>query len=102
MKLPLLNTLFVALLTMLSLGACSSSKWVDPTVGLPTGAPQVVGQADDPSETQIMTDKVMALTAQYPHRPAFETAVMQQIRLGNLKASKLMVVYADGAAKVFK
>lgn len=97
MKLSLLSS-FAAALALVS---CAAPK-VDPNAGVPTGVQYVIARYGDGGESQQLAARVRGMAAQYPHRPAFETAVTQQIRLGDLKASKLEVTYVDGTAKVFK
>lgn len=103
MKLPHFTLCMVPLAVALPLflSACSAPK-VDPNVGVPTGIQYVIARYGDGGESLQLAARVRGMAVQYPRRPAFETAVMQQIRTGDLRASKLEVTYVDGSAKVFK
>ncbi|MGV3660210.1 MAG: hypothetical protein ACO1TE_08490 [Prosthecobacter sp.] len=101
MKLPCISSFATALAATLLLGACAAPK-VDPNVGMPTGIQYVIARYGDGGESHQVAARVQGMAVQYPRRPAFETAVMQQIRMGDLKVSKLEVTYVDGTARVFK
>lgn len=101
MKLPSLHSLSATLAAALLLGACAAPK-IDPNAGVPTGLQYVIARYGDGGESHQLAARVQGMAVQYPRRPAFENAVSQQIRLGDLKASKLEVTYTDGTAKVFK
>jgi len=101
MKLPHISFGTAALAAIFLLGACSAPR-VDPNVGVPTGILHVIARYGDGGESLQLAARVRGIAAQYPRRPAFETAVMQQIRTGDLRASKLEVAYVDGTARVFK
>lgn len=101
MKLPFLSFCTSAFAATLLLGACSAPK-VDPNADVPTGLQYVIARYGDGGESLQLAARVQGMAVQFPRRPAFETAVSQQIRLGELKVSKLEVTYTDGTAKVFK
>ena len=90
------------LLTALSLFASCSPVRVNPNVGLPTGVLTVKADAGNPTKTEAVIANMQAMALQYPRRPAFETAVLQEIRLGKLDVSSLAITYADGTSRVFK
>lgn len=81
--------------------ACSPVR-VDPNAGLPTGVLTVNANAGSPVKTSAVIAAMDALALQYPHRPAFETAVMQRIRMGELEVHSLAITYADGTSRVFR
>lgn len=83
------------------LAACAPVR-VDPNAGLPTGVLSVKGDAGSEAETLAMIQTMDALALQYPRRPAFETEVMQRIRMGEMKVDSLAITYADGTSRVFK
>lgn len=101
MRRPHIACSSVALAATFLLGACSVPR-VDPNVGVPTGIQHVIARYGDAGESLQLAARVRGIAAQYPRRPAFETAVRQQIRMGDLRASKLEVAYVDGTARVFK
>lgn len=101
MRLSHLSFGIVSLAVILLLDACSAPK-VDPDLGVPTGIQYVIAKYGDGGENLKLAARVRGMAVQYPRRPAFEAAVMQQIRTGDLRASKLEVTYVEGSAKVFK
>ncbi len=101
MKFPYLPAA-VLLATALFLGACSSPPRLDPDTGLPTGIPTVTGKRGNEADSQALVATVQSMAVQFPGRTAYETAVMQKIRTGELDASALAVTYEDGTSKVFK
>lgn len=93
--------LFLFTAFLLLLAACSPVR-VDPNAGLPTGVLTVKADAGNPVKTSGVIATMDALALQYPRRPAFETAVMQRIRTGELEVDSLAITYADGTSRVFK
>lgn len=90
-----------AVLAGLLCAACSPVR-VDPNAGPLTGVLTVKADAGSAAKSDLVIAEMNALALRYPHRPAFETAVMQRIRMGDMEVDSLAITYADGSSRVFK
>ncbi|MGV3660209.1 MAG: hypothetical protein ACO1TE_08485 [Prosthecobacter sp.] len=92
----------ILILVPVLLAACSMPEPVRDIGTLPTGRPGVISRSNDIAGVFSTVSALETLARQHPIRPAFEAAVMEKIRTGEIAANELSVTYEDDTLRSFK